>query len=152
MYFIQITDTGWSAPQYLTQSIHASATLDNTVYVNSGRTIVGNHNFGQVIDLYGAFPFDVGHSCIAPDGTYLIFDNSELRRSGNCRLFVVFKEKSNSWSDPVSLGEYIPQDAFCAWITHDGEYIFFHSQDNRKGNIYWVSAEIIDRLRAEQDF
>lgn len=42
------------------------------------------------------------------------------------------------------------QQAFCAWITSDGKYIFFHSLDNRKGNIYWVSAEIIEKLRPEE--
>jgi hypothetical protein len=151
MYFIKKTETGWTDPQYLTQSIHASATLDNTVYINSGREIKRYDVFNEIIDLYGSLPFDAGHSCISPDGTYLIFDNNELSRIGDCHLFVIFKKKDGSWTDPISLGKYIQQHAFCAWITCDGEYIFFHSQDDSKGNIYWVSAEIIQKLKRDDE-
>ena len=149
MYFIKKTETGWTDPQYLTQSIHASATLDNTVYINSGREIEHPDAFNEIVDLYGSLPFDAGHSCISPDGTYLIFDNKELPRIGDCHLFVIFKKRDGSWTDPISLGKYIQQHAFCAWITCDGEYIFFHSQNDSKGNIYWVSAEIIQKLKKD---
>ena len=149
MYFVRQTETGWTAPQYLTQSIHASATLDNTVYVSSGRKIKDHEGFDEIVDLYGSLPFDAGHSCISPDGTYLIFDNKELPRIGDCRLFVTFKKTDSSWTEPISLGSYIQQHAFCGWITGDGKYIFFHSRDDSKGNIYWISAEIIQRLKPD---
>jgi Tol biopolymer transport system component len=151
MYFVRETDSGWTEPQYLTQSIHASATLDHIVYVNAGRKITPHKGFEEIVDLYGAFSFETGHSCISPDGSYLIFDNKVLPRTGDCRLFVVFKKSEGAWTDPISLGKQIKQHAFCAWITPDGEYIFFHSQDNGKGNIYWVSAEIIRKLRQDID-
>jgi hypothetical protein len=147
MYFIRKMEAGWTEPEYLTQSIHASATLDNTVYVNSGREIEPHEGFNEIIDLYGSLSFDAGHSCISPDGTYLIFDNKELPGIGACQLFVTFKKRGSSWTDPISLGKYIQQHAFCAWITCDGEYIFFHSRDDSKGNIYWVSADIIQQLK-----
>ena len=149
MYFVRQTETGWTAPQYLTQSIHASATLDNTVYVSSGRKIKDHEGFDEIVDLYGSLPFDAGHCCISPDGTYLIFDNKELPRIGDCRLFVTFKKTDSSWTEPISLGSYIQQHAFCGWITGDGKYIFFHSRDDSKGNIYWISAEIIQRLKPD---
>jgi hypothetical protein len=151
MYFIKKTEAGWSDPQYLTQSIHASATLDNIVYVNSGRKIEQHQTFAEIVDLYRLFPFNAGHSCISPDGTYLIFDNGELPRIGQCRLFVIFKKRDGSWTDPISLSKYIQQHAFCAWITCDGQYIFFHSQDDEKGNIYWVSADIIQQVKTDDD-
>jgi hypothetical protein len=151
IYFIKKTEMGWTDPQYLTQGIHASATLDNNVYINSGREIKHNDTFNEIVDLYGLLPFDAGHSCISPDGTYLIFDNKELPRIGDCHLFVIFKKRDGSWTDPISLGKYIQQHAFCAWITCDGEYIFFHSLDNSKGNIYWISAEIIQKLKRGDD-
>ena len=150
MYFIKQTKTGWTKPEYLTQSIHASMTLDGTVYVNSGREIRPQNNFKTIVDLYGTVPFDAGHAVISPDGSYLIFDNRELPRDGECRLFVSFKIDEGSWTDPVSLGRYIKQNAFCAWITFDGKYIFFHSLDNSKGNIYWISAKIIEALRSDE--
>jgi len=151
MYFVRETEAGWTEPEYLTQSIHASATLDNIVYVNSGREIERHEDFDEIVDLYGSLPFDAGHSCVSPDGTYLIFDNKELPRIGNCGLFVTFKKGDGSWTDPIHLGKYIQQHAFCAWITCDSEYIFFHSQDDSKGNIYWVSADIIQKLKPDDN-
>jgi len=150
MYFIKKTATGWTEPEYVTQSIHASATLDGTVYLNSGREIKPHPGFKAIVDLSESVKFDAGHSVISPDGSYLIFDNRTLPRHGDCRLFVSYKNEDGSWTDPVSLGKHIKQDAFCAWITFDGKYIFFHSQDNTKGNLYWVSAEIIQILKPNE--
>jgi Tol biopolymer transport system component len=147
LYFIKKTKTGWSQPQYLTQSIHASMTLDGTVYLNSGREIKSHPHIKKVIDLHGSLPFDTGHPVISPDGSYLIFDNRKLAQGHDCKLFVIFKMRDNSWTDPVSLEKYINQHAFCAWISYDGKYLFFHSQDNSKGNIFWVSTKIIDAVK-----
>lgn len=149
MYFMKKTEKGWTEPEYFTQSIHTSMTLDGTVYINSGREIKPHPGFKAIVDLDKSVPFDAGHSVISPDGSYLIFDNSKLPRHGDCRLFVSFKNNDGSWTDPVSLGKHIKQHAFCAWITFDGKYIFFHSLDNSKGNIYWVSAEIIEKLKVD---
>jgi hypothetical protein len=144
------TDKGWTEPEYITQNIHASMALDGTVYVNSGRTIIPKSCFKRIVDLYKSVPFDAGHSVISPDGSYLIFDNRKLPRHGDCRLFVSFKNENGSWTNPISLGSHIKQNAFCAWITFDGKYIFSHSQDKSKDNIYWVSAEIIEKLRPDK--
>ena len=148
MYFMKKTETGWSEPEYLTQSIHASMTLDGTVYLNSGREIISHPELKTIFDLYGSLPFEVGHPVISPDGSYLIFDNRKLAGQSDCKLFVSFK-KGDSWTDPISLDKFIKQHAFCAWITFDGKYIFFHSLDSAKGNIYWISAEIIEKLKLD---
>jgi hypothetical protein len=58
MYFVSETDSGFTEPQYLTQSIHASVTLDHTVYVNSGREIEPHEGFSDIVDLYGSLPPD----------------------------------------------------------------------------------------------
>ena len=146
MYIMKKTETGWSEPEYLTQSIHASMTLDGTVYLNSGREIISHPELKTIFDLYGSLPFEVGHPVISPDGSYLIFDNRKLAGQNDCKLFVSFK-KGESWTDPISLNKFIKQPAFCAWISFDGKYIFFHSLDSAKGNIYWISAEIIEKLK-----
>ncbi len=149
MYFMRKTGTGWTEPKYLTQAIHASMTLEGTLYVNSGRKIEYHQLINSIVDLQGMFPFDTGHPVISPDGTYLIFDNREMAGKNPCKLFVVFKN-GGSWTGPVSLSEFIKQRAFCAWITPDGKYILFHSLDKKKGNIYWIDARIIEKLKPEE--
>lgn len=148
MYFIRKTETGWTDPEYLTQSIHASMTWDGTVYLNSGREIIFHQELKAIVDLYGSLPFEVGHPVISPDGSYLIFDNRKLAGQSACKLFVSFK-KGKTWTDPISLNKFIKQYAFCAWISYDGQYVFFHSQDSTKGNIYWVSTEMIEKLKSD---
>jgi hypothetical protein len=148
MYFIRKTETGWTDPEYLTQSIHASMTWDGTVYLNSGREIIFHQELKTIVDLYGSLPFEVGHPVISPDGSYLIFDNRKLAGQSACTLFVSFK-KGKTWTDPISLNKFIKQHAFCAWISYEGKYIFFHSQDSSKGNIYWISAEIIEKFKPD---
>ena len=150
MYFMKKTKIGWTEPEYLTQSIHASMTLDGTVYFNSGRKIISHPELKSIFDLYGSLPYEVGHPAISPDGSYLIFDNRKLAGRSDCKLFVSFK-KGASWTDPISLERFIKQHAFCAWISYDGQYIFFHSLDSAKGNIYWISAEIIEKLKPEME-
>jgi hypothetical protein len=147
LYFIRKTDTGWTEPEYLTQAIHASMTLDGIVYINSGRQIYSHPDIKTIVDLYGLLPFETGHPVISPDGSYLIFDNRELAEDDDCKLFVSFNMGDGAWTDAISLSTYIKQPAFCAWISFDGKYIFFHSQNNRKGNIFWVSAKIIEELK-----
>jgi hypothetical protein len=150
MFFITKTELGWSQPEYFAEAIHASATMDGAVYINSGREIIPQPRFREIVDLAAAVPFDAGHAVIAPDGSYLVFDNDELPRRGDCKLFVSFRTRAGSWTDPVSLGKQIKQHAFCAWITYDGKYLFFHSLDNSKGNIYWVSTAIIEDLKPRE--
>ena len=146
LYFMVKTETGWTEPVYLTQAIHASMTLEGTLYMNSGTKVEPHQAIKSIIDLHGMFTFDTGHPVISPDGTYLIFDNGKMAGQNACKLFVVFKN-CESWTDPISLDRYIKQHAFCAWITPDGKYILFHSLDNKKGNIYWVDAKIIGELK-----
>jgi Tol biopolymer transport system component len=146
MYFMKKTETGWTEPAYLTQSIHASMTLDGTVFLNSGRKIIAHPELKSIFDLYGSLSFETGHPVISPDGSYLVFDNRKLAGQRPCKLFVSYKN-GESWTDPVSLEPYIKQHAFCSWISCDGKYIFFHSLDGAKGNIYWISAEIVEKLK-----
>jgi len=149
MYFTRKTDAGWTEPKYLTESIHASMALDGTVYLNSGRKIISHQELKTVVDLYEMLPFEVGHPVISPDGSYLIFDNRKRAGPSACKLFVTFK-KGEIWTDPISLNRFIKQHAFCAWISYDGQYVFFHSLDGAKGNIYWVDARIIEELKPER--
>lgn len=63
MYFIKKTGMGWTEPQYLTQSIHASAKMDGTVYVNSGRAIMSYPYFKSIVDLSETVSFEAGQIC-----------------------------------------------------------------------------------------
>jgi hypothetical protein len=85
---------------------------------------------------------------ISPEGDYLIFTKFPIG------LFVSFKKKDGSWTEPLSLDEKIGLKGFnsMARITLDGKYIFFQNEgsvDSVPGrSLYWVDAGIIEDFRS----
>ena len=79
---------------------------------------------------------------IDPDGRYLLF----VRRiSGKDCIHISYRGKKGVWSAPVNLTEKHP--AFygtCPRVTPDGKYVFFNRYENRRANVYWVDAKVIE--------
>ncbi len=115
---------------------------------------------------------------IAPDESYIIVPavgTSDSR--GGADYYIVFRDKNDNWSDPVNLGDKINTDAaleFSPYVTRDGKYFFFtsarnnlkldplsdkitvsklidltNSPENGNGDIYWMKADFIEKLRPE---
>jgi len=86
------------------------------------------------------------HPWIAPDESYLIFTVRRPGQQPESALFCSFRDIDGNWSEPkeIKLNISNPGQPF---ITYDGKYLFFTSIKNRQGDIYWVSAEIIGKLR-----
>lgn len=90
---------------------------------------------------------------IAPDGSYLLFASSRPGGVGERDLYITFR-LSDAWSAPQSLGSSINTKDWEIYpsVSPDGKYLFFTRriggfQATEDSDIYWVSAEIIDRLR-----
>jgi len=94
---------------------------------------------------------------------------------GGVDYYVVFRSPDDTWSEPVNLGPAVNQPTGREWsasLSPDGKYLFFMSsrQDEEAGlpltgrsitelldlstrpghgssDIWWVSAEVIERLR-----
>ena len=66
-------------------------------------------------------------------------------------FYVCFKEKDGTWTKPINLGDEVNSNLGegCPIITPDGKYLFFTRDEDENGlsNIYWVSTEIIEKLR-----
>ena len=82
---------------------------------------------------------------VAYDESYLIFCSERPGSIGRGDLYISFKEENGSWSQAKNMGDAINTKnyEFCPFVTKDGKY-FFYSSDR---DIYWVSAEIIEKLR-----
>lgn len=80
---------------------------------------------------------------VAPDGSYLLF-------SRQFDLWMSFRERDGSWGEPVNLGPEVnsPSIELCPMLTADGRYLFFLSQRDGESHAYWVSAKVIDDLKA----
>ncbi|MGD1947077.1 MAG: ankyrin repeat domain-containing protein [Croceivirga sp.] len=82
---------------------------------------------------------------IDPEEKYLIFCSQREQGLGRGDLYISYKQKDGTWSPSVNMGNSINTEGheLCPFVTADGKYLFYTS----KQDIYWVSAEIIERLR-----
>jgi Tol biopolymer transport system component len=137
------TADGWSTPRFVGEGMFVSSTNDGQLYITNFAS--GAPNLSKVTLTYGRFSDYENiasgvHPSIAPDGSYLVFDNGD----GNLR--VRFLLDDGKWSDAKDLAtQGIPSTAAIASITPDGKYLFF--VDNQ--DIYWVSTQVIENLREE---
>lgn len=99
---------------------------------------------------------------VAPDESWLIFASWREEGLGKCDLYISFKDESGRWGDPRPLPPGINSEANERFpvLSPDGKYLFFlssrtipgagpHDPGNGSGDVYWMSAAIIEELRKE---
>ncbi len=117
-----------------------------------------------------------GHPFIAADESYLIFSSDRPGQLGEGDLYISFKGKENEWLEPVNMGDKINSQfhEVAPYVSPDGNYLFFCSfrpnpppywkhrltfmeikklldgPGNGRGDIYWVSAKVIEKLRPKE--
>jgi Tol biopolymer transport system component len=81
---------------------------------------------------------------VSPDESYLIFSTNRPGGRGSGDLHVSFREANGNWSASRSIDAInTDTDDFCPYVSADGKYLFYAS----RGDIYWVSTEVINKLR-----
>lgn len=93
------------------------------------------------------------HPFIAPDESYIIFD-AQLTGRGKPELFISFHEPSDTWTEAINMGPTIntSKTEFAAFVSPDKRFLFFHRRVEGNGDIYWVDAKVIERLRPFRKF
>lgn len=149
------TDTGWSVPKYAGQGMYL--TSDNSGLLYTTESVWGNqprHYVARVSFSKGLFAHyerlnisthygKQTHPCIAPDGSYIIFDTEDEISS----LFVSFKDNDGSWREAIDLTQHgFKHDARGAYISPDGRYLFF----SYERDIWWIDGKVIERLRPKE--
>ncbi|SKB77247.1 PD40 domain-containing protein [Dyadobacter psychrophilus] len=82
---------------------------------------------------------------VSPDEQYIIFCSERPGGLGKGDLYISFKSKSGEWQNAKNMGKEVNTEGyeFCPFVTGDGKYLFF----SRDGDIFWMSAKLIDSLR-----
>jgi len=151
------TGSDWSTPEYSTDGMYASATLDGSVYVTDidGLTeggviklVLKEGVFEKPVRLGGGVnnPGDGIHPFISPDEAFLLFDcQREEGFGGEGDIYVAFRDTAGEWGDAFNLGAEVngPGVEFCASVSPDGKYIFY----TRNRDIYWVSTKILEAVK-----
>ncbi|MCP4728135.1 MAG: hypothetical protein GY863_24055 [bacterium] len=172
IWVVSLLENGWTEPYMLGASINTekyyenypAVALNGTIYYMSrrdggfGRTDVyrsknldGRYgpaeNVGPMINTEGSDqdPY------IAPDESYLIVCQSKSGGLGEYDLYISFMKEDGSWTDLINMGPDVnsTEYEFRPYVTPDGKYLFFTSNRDASGNIYWVDAKVIERLKPD---
>lgn len=168
IWYIDRTKTGWSEPINAGREINSdkneyyiSFTKDSKMYFssNGGTSAESDKNYDIKTSEYknGKFLRSVSLGSainsehyeadvfISPDENYIIYCSERPEGKGKGDLYISFKDKNDAWQPAKIIDAGISTDAyeFCPYVTNDGKYFFF----SRSGDIYWVSASIIDKFR-----
>jgi hypothetical protein len=83
---------------------------------------------------------------VAPDESYMIVSAKETK-SGECELYISFRNRDLTWTVPVSLGPKIndgPAHRWGQYVTPDGKYLFYTRGTSPKDSaIYWVRFDTL---------
>ena len=96
------------------------------------------------------------HGFISPSQDFMVVNarNKEDQGREDNDIYVCFKEKNGTWTQPINLGNAVNSnfDETCPSITPDGKYLFFgrYNEEGGLSNFYWVSTEIIETLKNKQ--
>ena len=163
--YMERTESGWSEVKSLGplfedfRIMRLMSSSNGTYYFDTAtesdpirysRLIDGKHEKPKAVNIdfgdWNAHPF------IAPDESYLIWDEQGENGYGGSDLFISFRQKDNSWGAAINLGDTINTSANegGATVTPDGKYLFFNRFiSNENAGMHWVDAQIIETLRAK---
>ena len=158
------TTSGWSEKKSLGDPFNSyrimrlTASSNGTYYFDEAsetgplrysRLINGVHEKPKTLNIE-----DIGnwnaHPYIAPDESYIIWDDQRESGFGGADLYISFRQKDGSWGPSINLGDTINTEFADAYgsITPDGKYFFFHrGYGNNKADIFWVDAKVIMNLK-----
>lgn len=90
------------------------------------------------------------HPFIAPDESYVIWDDRKEGGYGRGDMYISFRQKDGSWSAAINLGDKVNTEYHDGYgsVTSDGKYFFFtRFPGNGEKKLMWVDAGFIEGLR-----
>lgn len=149
-WIVERTESGWSAPQCLgkpivDQTVHApsfssAGTLFASGIIRFRRSAEGYLPAERLSpDIEGYAP------AVAADESFLVFSARRSGGFGGTDLYVSFAAADGTWGTPRNLGAGVNTEGAEGGptLSLDGRYLFF----SRHGDIWWVSTEVIEKLR-----
>ena len=163
-------DTGWSTPTLCTKvpapkdKHYLQDTASGRIYASSQGALngIGQRDISTYVktDATGAYqslgrplnsPGNEGDFYVARDEAFIVFGSPHRGGLGGGDLFISFRERDGSWSDPKNLGATIntPGFEFGPYVTDDKRYLFYsRSADFTRVDIHWIRFDgLLETLR-----
>jgi len=150
-------NTGWGEPKFCVNGMYVTTSNSGAIYTTDIRSrslricrfqfVDGKYSQRESLNGGVNSPSPGAHPCITPDESYIVFDSKRGSDPENADLFVCFKQKDGNWSEAYRLDALNTNwNDLCPAISPDGRYLFYMS----KGDIYWVSTEVIWNAKSKQ--
>lgn len=152
----------WSEPEMISPVVNSehihwqfSVAEDYSIFYNSAEGIKlseyvnGEYQNPKLVKEVLNENYLGGNPFISPKKDYIIFSSEQLPDTkGKSDLYIGFRNENGFWSDPINLGDNIngPKNDLCPIVSPDGKILFYVKQEDVY-DIYWVSADFIDRLK-----
>ena len=135
------TNAGWSEVKSLDAPFNDIPIMRLTVsatgtYYFDEATETGTIRYSRIINGRREKPLTVdidmgnwnAHPFIAPDESYLIWDDESEGGYGDNDLYISFRQQDGSWGAAINLGDKINTEFAEAYgsVSPDGKYFFFH--------------------------
>ena len=158
IWYVERTGQGWSDPAILPPPIYraevrqgqVSIAANGTVYFRMGDDLFyseySDGEFTEPVILPEVInsPYAEGKPFVAPDESFLLFNRYEMPDSlnGGRGPYISFKGDEGNWTPAINtnLNGSLPK------FTPDMKYFFF----SRGGDIWWVDAELVYRLKPSE--
>jgi hypothetical protein len=160
---------GWSTPELFARAalseyedFYPIITRNGNLYFNSQREGRGTNNIYRSSLADGTYgpaeklpdpinsEFREFDAYVSPEEDVIIFSSERPGGSGGSDIYVSFLEDDGDWTIPQNLGGEVnsPASEYGAMPSPDGRYLFFTSGRVGDENIYWISMQVVDALRA----
>lgn len=163
IWYVERQNEGWSKPINAGPNINSdseeyyiSFTKEGTMYFSTDKNqshhdiYYSNYEdgeFQEAVKLGDAINTEAYEAdvFVDPNEDNLIFCAQREEGLGRGDLYISFKQEDGTWSPSVNMGERVNTEhhELCPFVTADGEYLFFTSQQD----IYWISADILATLK-----
>ena len=173
LWVVERTSTGWSDPKLLgnpfTEEIKTwqpSITNNGTLYflgylegvqkeygIYRSSFTNGQYSKPELLNELINTKYPDWCPYIAPDENYLIFSSKRPGGYGGFDLYICYRRNNGTWVEPQNLGSEINHQYHERFpgVSPDGKYLFFtRPNGENKGDIYWVSTKIIEKLKPKE--
>ena len=123
----------------------------NDIYYS--RFVDGKYSVAEKLPEPINTPYREFDAFVNPDEKIILFSSERPGGLGGSDIYVSLKKPDGSWTEPKNLGNDInsAQSEYGATISPDGKYLFYTSGKNGSEDIFWVSAEYIEKLRPAEE-
>lgn len=118
------------------------------------RAELENGEYKNGLKLEATFNYNCGDQVFSKMMDYVIFTSPREGGFGNIDIYVAFKKDNGEWTDGINLGPEINTEGYelAPYISPDNKYLFFtrryESPEASSSDIYWVSLDIISKLKS----